>query len=328
MNAQLDLHGIAAGYDGHPLIEDLSMILAPGEIGCLLGASGSGKSTLLRAIAGLHPITQGSIKLGDLLLDNGSKYLAPEKRHIGLVFQDYALFPHMTALQNIRYGATEPVDDLIELVGLENFTDRLPHQLSGGQQQRVALARALAMRPQLILMDEPFSNLDANLRDELSEQTRQIIKKSNTMALVVSHDQYEAFAIADRIGVMHQGKLLQWDTPKTLVNSPNSIEVANFIGQALIAETQVIQGVAHSAYGEFNTAVDDGYYWLIIRPTQVNLNGTDLSVTINERRTTPAGIRLRVESAQGEINFDLHSPPKTDKLVFSLKGEPCLIKKF
>lgn len=327
MKSNLELHSVAAGYDGTALINDLSLSLSPGEIGCLLGASGSGKSTLLRAIAGLHSITAGSIKMGEQVLDDSYRPIPAEARKIGLVFQDYALFPHMTVLQNIAYGATEPVDDLIELTGLQPLTHRLPHQLSGGQQQRVALARALAMRPSLVLMDEPFSNLDANLRDDLSEQTRNIVKQSGTMALVVSHDQHEAFAIADKIGIMHQGSLLQWGSPDQVVSEPSSLQVAQFIGQALVLDTTVDNGVATTAYGTFSTHYNDGSYWLVARPNHIDLTGNQLTISIAERRITPAGARLRLIGDMGEVNFDLPQVEQGTALQFSITKSHCLIQK-
>jgi len=327
MKTRLSIKNIAVSYDS-PLITDLSLSLNQGEIGCLLGASGSGKSTLLRAIAGLHKIDSGSIYLDHKLIDDGKASVPVEKRNIGLVFQDYALFPHMSVRSNIEFGATKAVDDLIELVGLGDYQQRLPQELSGGQQQRVALARALAMRPTLLLMDEPFSNLDANLRDELSEQTREIIRASNATALVVSHDQHEAFALADKIGVMEQGQLLQWCTGKELVDKPESIELARFIGHAIICEAQVENGQLHSSIGSTQTDESNGSYWLVIRPSDICYNTpATFSVEISEIRDTPDGVRLRLSTDGRIINFDLPEVNNNKILQFSLRSKPRLISK-
>jgi len=327
MKTRLSIKNIAVSYDS-PLITNLSLSLDQGEIGCLLGASGSGKSTLLRAIAGLHKIDSGTIYLDHKLMADGKTSVEVEKRNIGLVFQDYALFPHMSVLKNIEFGATAAVDDLVELVGLGDFQQRLPHELSGGQQQRVALARALAMRPTLLLMDEPFSNLDANLRDELSEQTREIIRASNATALIVSHDQHEAFALADKIGVMEQGELLQWSSGKELIDKPSSIEITNFIGHAIVCDATVTAGTLYSSIGNLEVDYADGNYWFVIRPSDIchHLPPT-LSVEISEVRYTPDGVRLRLCTDGRTFNFDLPTVNNHEKLQFALRTRPRLITK-
>lgn len=217
---------IAYGAPSAPqvVIRDFSMSLKQGSVGCLLGASGCGKSTILRAIAGLEPLVGGTISLGDRVLSSPGRHLAPEDRRIGLMFQDYALFPHLTVDENIGFGIRgvsrserrQRVREMLEIVELSNIGDRYPHELSGGQQQRVALARALAPSPELLLLDEPFSNLDVNTRTHLANEVRDIIKAANRTAIVVTHNRDEAFAMADELGVMCEGCLEQWASPGDL----------------------------------------------------------------------------------------------------------------
>lgn len=241
----LQVQNILCRYDPNPeispVVNDLSFVLEPGEIGCLLGSSGCGKTTVLRSIAGFHSLEAGSITLNEQLLSSPFLHLAPEKRHIGMVFQDYALFPHLSVCQNISFGlhkmstrAREVVcEELLDLVQLTGLGTRYPHELSGGQQQRVALARALAPSPSLLLLDEPLSSLDTELRRALALEVREILKKRGISAIMVTHDQEEAFAFADKIGVLHKGKLEQWDVPFSLYHEPKTRYVAGFIGQGV-----------------------------------------------------------------------------------------------
>ncbi len=238
----LDLDSIAVAYGITPVVQNLSLHLAEGEIGCLLGASGCGKTTVLRAIAGFESLRAGAIRLaGDVVAGQG-RMLAPEARRIGVVFQDYALFPHLTVAANIGFGLSRHtgsarnarVIEMLDLVGLQHAADRYPHELSGGQQQRVALARALAPQPRLMLMDEPFSNLDVTLRERLAAEVRLILKRAGATAILVTHDQREAFAVADKVGVMADGYLHQWDTPYALYHRPADRYVAGFIGEGVL----------------------------------------------------------------------------------------------
>jgi iron(III) transport system ATP-binding protein len=237
----LSLSDLACRYDGRLVVDGLEMRVERGSIVCLLGPSGCGKTTVLRAIAGFHNLTRGEIRLGDAPVSRPDFTLPPEQRRLGMVFQDYALFPHLTVADNVAFGLRDGsgaqkqalAREFIDIVGLTGFERRYPHELSGGQQQRVALARALAPRPQLILLDEPFSNLDVDLRERLSEEVRMILERQGMTAVLVTHDQHEAFALGDQIGVMHEGRLLQWDTPYNLYHQPNSRFVADFIGQGV-----------------------------------------------------------------------------------------------
>lgn len=237
----LELEAVCLAYDTPggrvPVVRDFSLGLERGSVGCLLGTSGCGKTTVLRAIAGFEPLRAGTIRLGGKTLSGAGTLVAPETRKVGMMFQDYALFPHLNTAQNVAFGLRrwprlrqrQRVTELLALVGLEGHDGRYPHELSGGQQQRVALARALAPEPDLLLLDEPFSNLDADTREKLAFEVRDILKATGHTALVVTHSQDEAFAIGDRIGVMREGAMVQWDTPYALHHTPVSGFVADFI---------------------------------------------------------------------------------------------------
>ncbi|GKS68479.1 iron(III) transport system ATP-binding protein [Nitrosomonas sp. PY1] len=238
----LQLDTIQQAYGKRIVVDTLTLTLEQGTIGCLLGPSGCGKTTVLRCIAGFERITAGEIRLDDILLCSALHFVPPEQRNIGMVFQDYALFPHLNVADNIRFGLNhlskiekqQRVHELLDIMHLADSINKFPHELSGGQQQRVALARALAPRPKLLLLDEPFSNLDVNLRERLSMEVRDILKQQHITAILVTHDQAEAFAIADQIGVMYQGAIQQWDTADNLYHHPINRFVAHFIGQGTL----------------------------------------------------------------------------------------------
>jgi iron(III) transport system ATP-binding protein len=245
---RIDALCVAYGGRGTTVLDALSLTLARGEIGCVVGASGCGKTTLLRAIAGFVPVSHGTVRIDGELVASPQVNVAPERRGVGLVFQDFALFPHLRVEDNVAFGlrgqdaaARHPrTRAMLELVGLTQAARRYPHELSGGQQQRVALARALAPAPRLLLMDEPFSNLDVDLRARLGAEVRQILKDSGTSAILVTHDQQEAFAIADRVGVMNDGRLAQWDRPYELYHRPATRFVADFIGEGVFLPARVL----------------------------------------------------------------------------------------
>ena len=250
MQPLLQVTDLACRYGSKTILEHISFTLLEGEICCLLGPSGCGKTTLLHAIAGFNPIYHGSISVASTPLSTPASVTPPERRNIGLVFQDYALFPHLTVRQNIAFGlksAAKPeresrVRELLQLVHLEEFAQKFPHQLSGGQQQRVALARALAPRPQLLLMDEPFSNLDTELRRSLASEVRHILREEGTAAVIVTHDRAEAFAAADKLGILAQGRLQQWDTPENVYHHPASLAVARTVAEGSVIEGRLVQG--------------------------------------------------------------------------------------
>jgi len=247
---QLELNGVVQRYGSHTVVDGVGFCLASGRIACLLGPSGCGKTTLLRCIAGFEEIAAGEIRLHGEIVSRAGCRLPPEKRRIGMVFQDYALFPHLSVEENVAFGLGRQrqqdghlrVRQLLATVGLSGLGDKFPHELSGGQQQRVALARALAPRPELILLDEPFSNLDVGLRERLSLELREILKREGSTAILVTHDQNEAFAMADEIGIMHEGKIQQWDVPYNLYHRPANRFVADFIGQGVLLPGVVSAG--------------------------------------------------------------------------------------
>ncbi|MBN8758039.1 MULTISPECIES: ABC transporter ATP-binding protein [Variovorax] len=222
MSSSLHLESVRLAYDTprgpHTVVDDFSLALAAGDIACLFGPSGCGKTTVLRAIAGFEPVRAGSIRLGDALLSSSQIHLPPEQRRVGMMFQEYALFPHLSAARNVAFGLRrlpraaqrERVAEMLALVGLADAAERYPHELSGGQQQRIALARALAPSPALLLLDEPFSNLDGGTRERLTAQVRDILKQAGQTAILVTHNEAEAQAMADRIGVMHGGRVTHW----------------------------------------------------------------------------------------------------------------------
>lgn len=239
MDFLLELDHIHCQYGDQPVIHGLSLRLRRGSLAGLLGPSGCGKTTALRAIAGFQALSRGAIHLHDRCVSRPGYTLPPEQRRLGMVFQDYALFPHLDVLGNVTFGIRHlPRSrrrrdglEMLELVGLAALANRYPHELSGGQQQRVALARALAPRPELVLLDEPFSSLDVELRERLAYEVRDILKSQGISGVIVTHDQLEAFAIGEQVGVMREGRLLQWDTPYNLYHEPADRFVADFVGQ-------------------------------------------------------------------------------------------------
>ena len=245
----LEVSQLSVRYPGRQkaAVDAVSFGLAAGDIGVLIGPSGCGKTTLLRAVAGLEGVAGGEIRLAGDVVGSRRGQMPPETRRIGMVFQDYALFPHLDVGRNVGFGIhhlpraerAARVAEVLELVGLSGMEARHPHELSGGQQQRVALARALAPRPRLLLLDEPFSNLDVDLRERLAHEVRTILKKAQTTALFVTHDQMEAFAIGDAIGVMHEGQLHQWADAYTLYHQPATRFVAGFIGHGVFTPATV-----------------------------------------------------------------------------------------
>ena len=260
----LELDALHLAYDtkhGPQLVvQDLSLQLKAGDIACLLGPSGCGKTTVLRAIAGFQPLFSGRIVLMQREVSSTHIHVPAEQRQIGMVFQDYALFPHLDVAANIAFGLhgytadqkKQRVKEMLSLVGLDTLGQRAPHELSGGQQQRVALARALAPKPQLLLMDEPFSNLDVSLRERLATEVRNLLKETGTTAVIVTHDQHEAFAVADHIAVMSEGRLQQSGTAMALYHEPANRFVASFIGEGvLLPGKQDEAGLIHTELGSF-----------------------------------------------------------------------------
>ena len=256
----LQLSHVSCAYEAQiPAVHDISLSVNQGQILCLLGPSGCGKTTTLRAVAGFEKVTAGEIFLNKELVSTSTIHLAPEKRRVGMVFQDYALFPHLCVADNITFGLQswkadarqERIGTMLELVGLEGLERRYPHELSGGQQQRVALARALAPNPVLLLMDEPFSNLDPDMTEKMRKELYSLLRQTNTTSILVTHDHDEAFAMADQVAVLQEGCLVQCDTPETIYHLPSCPFVAEFVGQADFIPGFVQNGNIETELGVF-----------------------------------------------------------------------------
>ncbi|MFY9330925.1 MAG: ABC transporter ATP-binding protein [Candidatus Nanopelagicales bacterium] len=283
------IHGIDASYGSHVVLHDLSLDIASGSLTAVLGASGSGKTTLLRALAGFIRPTSGEIYFGDRLVVGPHTWVPPEKRRVGIVPQEGALFPHLSVAGNIAFGLArdedrkQRVDYLLDLVGLAGLADARPMELSGGQQQRVALARALAPEPDVVLLDEPFTALDANLRGRLRAEVREVLAHVGTTAVLVTHDQEEALSTADAVAVMRGGRVVQVAAPRDLYLAPADLSVARFVGD--VVELAVL---AEAPGNQVNTSIG----WLRTDPdTRASLNGTDVVVIRPEQLslTDPTG---------------------------------------
>ncbi len=246
--SKLKLNNIDVHYGTKQVVHNISFDLQDGRIGCLLGPSGCGKTTVLRTIAGFEAPSNGTINIDDKLISCTKNNVPPEDRNIGMVFQDFALFPHLNVADNIRFGLkalsakeqTQRISELLAMIGMPTLGQSYPHQLSGGQQQRVALARAMAPRPKILLLDEPFSSMDVELREQLAREVRSILKQEQVTAILVTHDQNEAFAMADEICVMNEGTIQQHDSAYTLYHQPINRFVADFIGEGVIVNGTVI----------------------------------------------------------------------------------------
>lgn len=270
--------GVSVAYDGPAVLDDVDLVIPAGSQLALLGPSGCGKTTLLRAIAGLEPVLGGEIKLGDKVMSGPDVAIPPERRHIGMVFQDWALFPHMSVARNIAYGLPRSerdgprVAEVLSLVGLDGLADRAPHTLSGGQQQRVALARALANRPSVLLLDEPFSNLDSALRVDVRTEVHRILTELDVTTVFVTHDQDEAFVLGDHVAVMVDGSIRQYGTPAELYSRPVDPWVAKFVGEANLISGVATGTMAITAVGEVPlVGIHRGDVEVMLRPEDLSL---------------------------------------------------------
>ncbi|HWD84582.1 MAG TPA: ABC transporter ATP-binding protein [Solirubrobacteraceae bacterium] len=276
-----DLH---KSFGTNAVLTGVDLTVPTGSLTAILGPSGSGKTTLLRLIAGFERIDRGTITLGGTVVDApGSAWVASERRRIGYVPQEGSLFPHLTVRKNIGFGLPRGardggrVDELLELIGMAGLGGRYPHQLSGGQQQRVALVRALATRPDLVLLDEPFSALDPSLRAGVRADVRRLLRAAGATALLVTHDQDEALSLADRVAVIRYGRVCQCDTPQGLYDDPTDTEVAGFVGEANLVPGVLVNGSVRTAFGELpchcRAAARNGASdaVVLIRPEQVKL---------------------------------------------------------
>jgi len=316
----LELRYVSCAYEtGRPAVQEISFAAREGEILCLLGPSGCGKTTILRAIAGFEPVRSGQIFLSGQLVSSPDVMIPTENRRVGMVFQEYALFPHLRVQDNIAFGLrhlarsvrSEQVQEMLRLTGLEGFERRYPHELSGGQQQRVALARALVQNPVVLLLDEPFSNLDPDMAGRMRQELHDLLRRTKTTTVLVTHDHDEAFAMADRIAVLNQGRLEQFDTPEMMYHMPATPFVADFVGQADFIPGTVSQGMVHTELGEFPDTIEctDGTNVVVmIRPDDIHLVPTE-------------GARSRVLSRQfhGSENLYTVSLP-SGQIVHSSQG--------
>jgi iron(III) transport system ATP-binding protein len=304
--ASITLTNIRRAYNGLAVVDDVSLTAPAGKVLALLGPSGSGKSTILRLIAGLEPVDGGEIKLGDETVSTPARTQAPEQRRVGMVFQDYALFPHLSALANVSFGlnlrskdrATNDAQALawLERVGLAHRANAFPHELSGGEQQRVALARALAPGPRAVLLDEPFSGLDPLLRATLRETALAAIKDSGATAVFVTHDAEEALLVADRLAILKAGKLLQEAAPREAYDHPASLDAAAALGPINLFEGAVQNGRIATPFGDVHTGLADG-----IRANAVaRIEALDLTpgtqARVIDRRPHGANDLVRIES--------------------------------
>ena len=316
----LELRDVSCAYEtGRPAVQGISFAAREGEILCLLGPSGCGKTTILRAIAGFEPVRSGQLFLSGQLVSSPDVMIPTENRHVGMVFQEYALFPHLRVQDNIAFGLSHlarseraaRVQEMLRLTGLEGFERRYPHELSGGQQQRVALSRALVQNPVVLLLDEPFSNLDPDMAGRMRQELHDLLRRTKTTTVLVTHDHDEAFAMADRIAVLNHGRLEQFDTPEMMYHMPATPFVADFVGQADFIPGTVSQGMVHTELGEFPDTIEckDGTAVVVmIRPDDIHLVPTE-------------GARSRVLSRQfhGSENLYTVSLP-SGQIVHSSQG--------
>lgn len=315
MSGRLEITNIRCSYEANVIVDDFSLSIRETTMNCLLGPSGCGKTTVLRAIAGFEPVLKGEIVLDGRVITAKNNIVPPEQRGIGMVFQDYALFPHLSVSENITFGLRKQsrqrqrkvAEEMLELVGLEGCMDRYPHELSGGQQQRIAVARALAPEPPLLLMDEPFSNLDVDLRERLVLDIREILRQRQTTTLFVTHDQDEAFVIGEHVAVMDDGHIMQWDLPYNLYHEPANRFVADFIGQG-----RLIEGVLES-HESVDTSLgllagNRSYEWpagtkvdVLLRPDDVLLGVDDgVNCLITDRHFKGAQIMYTLRTPGGD----------------------------
>lgn len=304
----INVDGIAVHYGGMAAIEDFSLNVEEGALVALVGPSGCGKTTALRAIAGFERPATGTIRIRGTVVSDGNTMTAPERRNVGMVFQEYALFPHISVAENVGYGVrgsnrVSRVQEVLELVGLEDHGDRFPHELSGGEQQRVALARALAPEPDVVLLDEPFSNLDAPQRERMRRELRKILKAAQVTAVFVTHDQAEALAIADVIAVMRDGHIRQVGTPDDVYAAPVSPWVAKFLGDAVLFNGTATNGTVATALGPVPTSLPDGTgAKVMIRPEWIMPTASDDGTSlVVDREFYGHDQRVEIELSEGEL---------------------------
>jgi iron(III) transport system ATP-binding protein len=322
----LSLSDVTKAFGPETAVDDVSLDVRSGELLTFLGPSGCGKTTTLRTIAGLEEPTEGRITLGDEVVAGDGAFVPPEQRDVGIVFQNFALFPHLTVRENIAFGLTDAdsaesearVDELLELVEMTDHGEKTPDQLSGGQKQRVALARSLAPEPEVLLLDEPFSNLDVRLRVEMREEVRRILKEAGVTAVSVTHDQEEALSISDRVAVMNDGQIEQVGRPESVFERPESKFVASFLGRASFLEGELRDGKVDTGIGRFDAVTLEGYDTVYDgAPVDVLVRPDDLRATpaspeladgvVTSRQYVGPSFVYRVELDSGEAVHCLHN---------------------
>lgn len=287
------MHDLSVVLGSGAVVRDASLTVEAGQVLALLGPSGCGKTTLLRTIAGLQRPTTGSITIGTDVVSDGNQFVAPELRRVGMVFQDGGLFPHLTVRENVAFGLRRHktpgarVDEMLALVGMSEFAERLPGTLSGGQRQRVSVARALAPEPSVLLLDEPFSALDAGLRVQIRREVKRLLASLGITTIVVTHDQEEAFAMGEQIAVMSNGVIEQVGTPAELYETPASAWVASFVGDGVRVEGNVANGIITTPFGQLPAhaagggSLADGPATAIVRPEQLGLQAGEAGTVID-----------------------------------------------
>jgi iron(III) transport system ATP-binding protein len=329
-DAILELDGVTREFGPEAAVEDFSLSVREGELLTLLGPSGCGKTTTLRLVAGLDEPTAGTVSVAGRVVAGDGTFVAPEDRDVGLVFQDFALFPHLTVAENVAFGIDDwsaeeraaRVDELLELVEMTDHSEKPPSQLSGGQQQRVALARSLAPEPDIILLDEPFSNLDVRLRVEMREEVRNILKRTGVTAVSVTHDQEEALSISDRVAIMNDGHLEQVGQPEVVFENPRSRFVASFLGRASFLTGRVRGDTVETELGtlpagRFNGPVGDydgAEIDVLVRPDDLQATpttGGGVDGEVVHRQYNGPNFVYRVELEEGDVVRCLHNHVET-----------------
>ncbi|WP_417230470.1 ABC transporter ATP-binding protein [Brevundimonas sp.] len=317
-DAIVSVTGVRRAYGRKIAVDGADLTLSRGRILGLLGASGSGKSTLLRAISGLESIDAGTIVIDGQVVSRPGQRVPPEKRRVGMVFQDFALFPHLTVAANVGFGLKGRRDRdavvaaLLTRLRLADRGPAFPHTLSGGEQQRVALARALARDPAVILLDEPFSSLDSSLRAEVREDLVRALRESGTSAIVVTHDAEDAMIMADDLALMDAGRVIQTGTPQELYTRPTSVAAARLLGPLNLVDARVRQGLATSGLGQCATVLPDGEAWMGVRPSDLRLTepGTGLQVQVESVGYAGAFRSIRVTSGLQALSVHVtHDAP-------------------
>jgi iron(III) transport system ATP-binding protein len=339
--AGVSLSQVTKSFADHCAVKSFSLEIAPGEIVCLLGPSGCGKTTLLRLIAGLETLDEGSISIDRLVVSSAKAFMPPEKRGVGLMFQDFALFPHMRVIDNVAFGlkrlgretARQEARAALARMGLEGYVHHYPHMLSGGQQQRVALARAIVPRPAVMLMDEPFSGLDGRLRNIIREETLSVLRTARATAILVTHDAEEAMRLGDRIAVMRAGRLIQAGTAEELYQSPAHVYVAETFSDVHVMPYRVISGWATGPLGRFRARPGvEGEAVLCVRPREIETGAAGSGIPARVTGVRFLGPDTLVELAIPGFDQPLsthmraaHAPEKGAEIGIRIDPERALI---